>query len=185
MSSAILNITEQPIVDESIEKYEFHEYEPVARSNLNSAGEIRIAIEKQDLFTHPSESYILFEGRLTKADGTAYANTDAVALTNNGLMHLFSQITYSLANQQVESVYHPGQATTMLGMLKYPDAFAKAQGLNQLWIKDTASTAAIADNTGFAVRQAYLIKKPTAKGTFSFIVPLKFYCTIETHFWIL
>jgi hypothetical protein len=173
MSSAILNITEQPIVDESIEKYEFHEYEPVARSNLNSAGEIRIDVEKQDLFTHPSESYILFEGRLTKADGTAYANTDAVALTNNGLMHLFSQITYSLANQQVESVYHPGQATTMLGMLKYPDAFAKAQGLNQLWIKDTASTAAIADNTGFAVRQAYLIKKPTAKGTFSFIVPLK------------
>lgn len=117
MSSAILNITEQPIVDESIEKYEFHEYEPVARSNLNSAGEIRIDVEKQDLFTHPSESYILFEGRLTKADGTAYANTDAVALTNNGLMHLFSQITYSLANQQVESVYHPGQATTMLGML--------------------------------------------------------------------
>jgi len=173
MSSAILNITEQPIVDESMEKYEFHEYEPVARANLNSAGEIRIDIETQDLFSHPAESYIQFEGRLTKADGNAYANADAVALTNNGLMHLFSQITYALTNQEVESVFHPGQATTMLGMLKYPDAFAKAQGLNQLWVKDTASTAAIADNTGFAVRQAYLIKKPTAKGTFSFIVPLK------------
>ena len=173
MSSATLNITEQPIVDESMEKYEFHEYEPVARTNLNSAGEIRINIETQDLFTHPAESYIQFEGRLTKADGAAYANADAVVLTNNGLMHLFSQLTYSLSNQEVESVFHPGQATTMLGMLKYPDAFAKSQGLNQLWVKDTASTAAIADNTGFAVRQAYLIKKPTEKGTFSFIVPLK------------
>lgn len=173
MSSEILNFTEPPTVDESVEKYEFHEYEPVARTNLNSAGEIRINIELQDLFTHPAESYLQFEGRLTKADETAYANADAVALTNNGLMHLFSQITYSLSNQEVESVYHPGQATTMLGMLKYPDDFAKAQGLNQLWTKDTGATAVIADNTGFAIRQAYLIQKPTAKGTFSFIVPLK------------
>lgn len=173
MSSEILDFTEQPLVDESIERYEFHEYEPVARTNLNSAGEIRINIELQDLFTHPAESYLQFEGRLTKADESAYANADAVALTNNGLMHLFSQITYSLSNQEVESVHYPGQATTMLGMLKYPDGFAKAQGLSQLWTKDTAATAVIADNTGFAVRQAYLIQKPTVKGTFSFIVPLK------------
>jgi len=173
MSSEILHFTEPPTVDEAVEKYEFHEYEPIARTNLNSAGEIRINIELQDLFTHPAESYLQFEGRLTKADGTAYANVDAVALTNNGLMHLFSQITYSLSNQEVESVYHPGQATTMLGMLKYPDDFARAQGLNQLWTKDTTATAVIANNTGFAVRQAYLIQKPTVKGTFSFIVPLK------------
>src|ERR1043165_4570364 len=30
----------------------------------------------------------------------------------------------------------------------------------------------IADNVGFATRQAYLIQKPTHKGTFSFIMPL-------------
>ena len=63
MSSEILNFTEVPTVDESIEKYEFHEYEPVARTNLNTAGEIRINIELQDLFTHPAESYLQFEGR--------------------------------------------------------------------------------------------------------------------------
>ena len=173
MSSEILNWTESPSIDESIEKYEFHEYEPVADTNLNKAGEIRINIVLQDLMTHPAESYIQFEGRLTKADGTAYANTDAVALTNNGLMYLFKQITYALSNQEIESVYNPGQATTMLGMLKYPDDFAKAQGLNQLWTKDTTATAVIAENTGFGVRQAHLIRKPTVKGTFSFIVPLK------------
>lgn len=172
-TSDVLNFTEQPIVDEGIARLESHEYEPVARTNLNSAGEIRINIELHDLFTLPSEAYLLFEGRLTKADGTAYANADAVALTNNGLMHLFSQITYQLSNQEVESVFHPGQATTMLGMLKYPNDFQLAQGLNQLWYKDSAATAVIADNPGFAVRQAYLVQKPTAKGTFSFIVPLK------------
>ena len=87
-------------------------------------------------------------------------------------MHLFSQIGYSLSNQEMETIYHPGQATTMLGLLKYPNDFALAQGLNQLWCKDTGATAALADNTGFAIRQAYLIQKPTTKGTFSFIVPL-------------
>jgi hypothetical protein len=172
-TSEILDFTETPIIDEGIEKYEFHEYEPVARTNLNSAGEIRINIEQQDLFTQPSEAYLLFEGRLTKADGTAYANADAVALTNNGIMHLFSVISYQLSNQDVERVFHPGQATTMLGMLRYPNDFQLAQGLNQLWYKDSAATAVIADNSGFAVRQAYLIQKPTTKGTFSFIVPLK------------
>jgi len=61
----------------------------------------------------------------------------------------------------------------MLGLPKYSDDFSRAQGLNQLWKKDTATTAVVADNTGFKARQAYLIVSPTAKGTFSFRVPLK------------
>ena len=88
-------------------------------------------------------------------------------------MYLFSNISYHLANQEIESVHHPGQATTMLGLLKYPDDFSKAQGLNQLWQKDTTTTALIADNEGFKIRQSYLIKQPTVKGTFSFRIPLK------------
>jgi len=40
MSSEILRFTEKPLVDESIQQYEYHEYEPQARTNLNSAGEI-------------------------------------------------------------------------------------------------------------------------------------------------
>ena len=172
MQSDILNFTETPIEDDSIERYQCHEYEPAARSNLNTAGEIRINIELQDTFTHPAESYLLFEGKLTKADGTAYADTDVIALANNALMHLFSQISYYMSNQEIETLFHPGQATTMLGLLKYPNGFQLAQGLNQLWYKDGAATASIADNAGFAVRHGYLIKKPTIKGTFSFIVPL-------------
>ena len=51
--------------------------------------------------------------------------------------------------------------------------FSKAQGLSQLWYKDTATTAVKADNNGFAARHAYLIQSPTVKGTFSFRVPMK------------
>ena len=134
---------------------------------------IRISIESQDVFTYHSESYLIFEGRLTKADGTPHANGDEVALTNNAIMHLFSRIEYHLSNQLIESLNYPGQAITMLGLLKYPDDFSKAQGLNQLWYKDTSITAAKADNNGFAARHAYLIQSPTVKGTFSFRIQLK------------
>ena len=93
---------------------------------------------------------MIFEGRRRKADGTAYINADEVALTNNAIMHLFSRIEYHLSNQLIESLNYPGQATTMLGLLQYPDDFSKAQGLNQLWYIDTATTAVKADNNGFA-----------------------------------
>ena len=101
---------------------------PSNPTNLNNPGEIRINIETQDLFTHPSESYLIFEGRQTKDDGTAYANADNVALTNNGIMHLFSNFKYQLSSQEIESLSHPGQVTTMLGLLKYPNDFSKSQG---------------------------------------------------------
>ena len=133
----ILKFTDTPIIDESIEEYEYHEYEPITGISLNNNGDIRISIESQDIFTHPSESYLIFERCLTKADGILYVNADEVALTNNAIMHLFSRIEYHLSNQLIESLNYPGQEATMRGLLKYPYDFSKAQGLNQLWYKDT------------------------------------------------
>ena len=60
MTSEILRFSEKPVIDESIQEYEYHEYEPQAITNFNSAGEININIELQDLFTHPAESYNSF-----------------------------------------------------------------------------------------------------------------------------
>ena len=37
-----LNITEPVMVDEAIRGYEFREYEPATRANLNTAGDIII-----------------------------------------------------------------------------------------------------------------------------------------------
>ena len=170
----MLKIDETFAKDESIEEYEYHEYEPITGANLNNPGEIRITVETQDIFYNPSESNLIFEGQLKKADGAAYANDDVAAITNNGMMHLFSNIKYHLSGQEIESLYYPGQTTTMLGLLKYPDDFQKSQGLNQLWYKDAAVGAGSANsNTGFVVRHNYLIKLPDPKGTFSFRIPLK------------
>ena len=88
-------------------------------------------------------------------------------------MHIFSRIEYHLSNQLIEPINYPGQAITMLGLLKYTDDFSKAQGLNQLWYKDTATTAVKAHNNGFAARHAYLIQSPIVKVIFSFRIPMK------------
>ena len=174
----ILRITDSILIDNSIEKYEDIVYEPIVGANLNTDGQdIRLTIETQDIFTHPSKSFLIIEGKLTKeADDTVYGDNDSITLTNDGLMHLFKRIRYNLSGQEIKTVAHPGQATTMLGLLKYPDDFSKSKGLNQLWYKDTTTGSAIAgdnNNVGFKIRQDYIIKKPDPKGTFSFRIPLK------------
>jgi len=105
----ILNITQKPEIDESIERYEYHSYEPITGTNLNQPGEIRINVGTQDLFTHPSESYLVFDGKLVKnADNAAYADADIIMLTNNAMMHLLNNIKYQLSGQEIESLFHPG-----------------------------------------------------------------------------
>ena len=176
--NSILRITDPILKDDSIDKYEEIAYEPVAGTNLNAPGQdIRITIETQDIFTHPSESYLIVEGELIKADGTRYDPANLVTLTNNGIMHLFKRIRYDLSGQDIENIMNVGQATTMLGLLKYPDDFSKSKGLNQLWYKDT-TTIANNDNNGFNVRRSYIFGVPpnvviNPVGAFSFRIPLK------------
>jgi len=79
------------------------------------------------------------------------------------MMHLFINIKYQLSGKEIESVFHQGQATTMLGLLKYPDDFQKSKGLNQLWMKDSHTTAHLQNNIGYAARQSYVIQKPDPK----------------------
>ena len=171
--NSILKITDPILRDDSIDKYEHFEYEPVVGTNLNNVGDIRVNIETQDIFTHASESFLLIEGRLTKANGTAYANADNISLTNNAMMYLFRDIRYELSGQEIEKINYVGQATTMLGLLKYPDDFSKSKGLNQLWYKDT-TTQAQAQNGGWNLRKLYIINNSDPKGSFSFRIPLKY-----------
>ena len=178
--NSILRITDPILKDDSIDKYEEIAYEKIAGTNLNAPGQdIRLTIETQDIFTYPSESYLIVEGHLEKnlnpPNATVYnRDTDLITLTNNGIMHLFKRIRYDLSGQEIENLVHPGQATTMLGLLKYPDDFSKSKGLNQLWYKDTNTNATIGNdgNAGFAVRRHYIFSSDQP-GTFSFRIPLK------------
>ena len=178
--NSILRITDPILKDDSIDKYEEIAYEEIAGTNLNAPGQdIRLIIETQDIFTYPSESYLIVEGYLEKnlnPPNVLVYNpaTDLISLTNNGIMHLFKRIRYDLSGQEIENLVHPGQATTMLGLLKYPDDFSKSKGLNQLWYKDTNVNATLGNdgNAGFGVRRHYIFDSNPV-GTFSFRIPLK------------
>ena len=88
-------------------------------------------------------------------------------------MHLFDNIKYELSGQEIESIYHPGHATTMLGHAKYSSNFNKGPGLNLCWFPDTATGKAEAANKGFAKRQDYIIEKADPKGSFRFAIDLE------------
>ena len=172
----ILNIQERPDVDDSIKEYGYTEYQPISGSQLNTSGQITITIENTDDFFHPRHSWLLVEGDLVKsaAVGDAlYQDADLITLTNNAIMYLFTNIKYSLGGMEIESLNHPGPATTMLGTVKYPPDFAQGPGLMQCWCPDNATTTVLDDNHGFAIRQSYIIRKPNPKGSFSFYVPLE------------
>ena len=184
----ILQITEDIPVDDSIYDYEYKEYNPIVGTNLNR-GSIVLTIESQDIYTHPAESFLIIDGRLRRTnppnnpadpnDPNALVDANIVTLVNNGMMYLFSDVRYHLASHEIEVLQNPGRATTMLGMLKYPDDFAKSQGLNQLWAPDTADGATeirkdqALYNKGFDDRHNYIIRTSNPKGTFSFKIPLK------------
>ena len=173
----ILQIIEDIPVDDSIYEYEYKEYNPIAGAPLNR-GSIVITIESQDIYTHPAESYLIVEGKLVKnADGSVYDADTLITLINNGIMYLFSDVRYHLASHEIEVLQNPGHATTILGMLKFPDDFSKSQGLNQCWIKDTGEGNTVVNgdnpNEGFKLRRNYIINMPATRGHFCFKIPLK------------
>ena len=180
----ILQITEDIPVDDSIYEYEYKEYNPIVGTDLNR-GSIVLTIESQDIYTHPAESFLVIEGELRRraraVDGAVqyYADDAVVTLINNAMMYLFSDVRFHLASHEIEVLQNPGHATTILGLLKYPDDFNKSFGMNQLWVKDENTGAAEirpaqdAFNNGFVIRRDYIITSPNTNGKFSFKIPLK------------
>jgi hypothetical protein len=168
ISDDILDIGETVFVNESIESFQYSEYDPQNPLGINTVGQIRIDIQGYDSYTLPSKSYLLVEGKLAAA-AADYAEGDKVTLINNAIPYMFSQIKYNINDNTIEDVTSPGQATTMKGMLMRDNNFVK--GLNMCWAKDTDATATSA-NAGFESRRQLIIVGPTPNGSFSFYIPL-------------
>src|SRR5271163_1086006 len=103
ISNDCFNILEQVEYDNSIESRQYVDYTPQSQNNLNILGTpITIEINASDNYILPSDSVLYIKGQLVKADGTTYNdnvnNPDEVALVNNAMMFLFSEIRYSIGN---------------------------------------------------------------------------------------
>ena len=114
---------------------------------------------------HYHQSYISFKGQIRGA-GTdqAYAADAEITLINNAIMYLFTGIKYELGSTEIETISWPGQVTSMLGYLSYPDDFSKSLGLSCCWSKDTTDNA---NSAKYAVSAActwywiYSCRKPS------------------------
>ena len=119
----MLDVNEPNLYDESIRSINYYEYTPHFQANNNTCGhQIRIDINAQDIYTLPSKSYLSIKGQIRRLDNnTAYVATDEITLINNAIMYLFTGVKYELNGTTIESINYPGQTTSMLGYLSYPD----------------------------------------------------------------
>ena len=165
-----LNVTEKAPEDDSIYSEDYFPFNPITGTEFNNPGVIQLNIENQDEYFRPSKSWLEIEGTLLQDDDQRYANNADITLTNNGILNCFSNIKYQLAGNEIESINHPGQATLMLGLLKYDASYS---GLSQCWQPDDA--AAVANNTGFQKRRGFIFNGTGAGniGSFSFAIDLE------------
>ena len=189
----MLDVNEPHLCDESISSMNFYEYTPQTQANNNTAGhQISITINNQDVYSLPSKSYISIKGQIRRADNNnPYAADAEISLINNAMMYLFTGVKYELGSTMVESINYPGQITSMLGYLSYPDDFSTSAGLKCCWSKDTTDNANSSKyarsaeapaagytptenpnyNQGFAARKGFLFSS-NPRGCFEFHIPL-------------
>lgn len=89
--------------------YHFHHYTPYT-NGYDSNDEVRFMIQNKDTFAVPSESSIIIEGKVLKTDANERTPSN---LINNAYAFLFSEIRYEINEVIVDSVRHPGIASTM------------------------------------------------------------------------
>ena len=180
--NSMLQIDEETQVDDSIQSYKRFAYLPISGTNLNNANQIVNRVENSDNYFRPCDSEIEFEGKVVKANGTDYKKAEAkLTLINNGLMYLFDNIKYELSSTEIESVYQPGQATTMFGLLTKNLNFNDSGGLNSLWLPDDDDGTAKTDNGGYETRRKLLFSNNVVavtaedpnSGSFRFSVKLE------------
>src|SRR5215471_10463678 len=145
IADSVLDVDEAVLIDNSIECWQFCDYTPQSQNNLDVRGSpIKIVINASDNYLIPSKSYLLIKGQLVRNDnGAAYDANAEIALVNNAMMYLFSEIRYSINGNDMEKISYPGQTTSMLGYLSLPDDFSTSAGLKSCWSKDTSNNVIV------------------------------------------
>ena len=186
-----LNILEAVMQDNSIESWQYFGYTPQSQDNINTRGQpIQIEINASDNYIIPGESELYVKGQLVRNDNNnPYDANDEIALVNNAIMFLFSDIRYTIGNMIVEYINNPGQVTSMLAYLSQPDDYSTSSGLMSCWSKDTTNHARSSEyatsvaapaagyrpgrnveyNQGFAARRG-LLMSAEPRGSFSFVI---------------
>ncbi|XP_063232510.1 uncharacterized protein LOC134536638 [Bacillus rossius redtenbacheri] len=114
MESEIFNLNEGVSFDDSITKSEVHSYSPYISGPYLQSSEVIITIQNEDVYTLPSQSFIRIRGVLLKNNGQHPTTTWII---RNGVLHLFSRISYNLNGIELDSVRDPGITCTIKNYL--------------------------------------------------------------------
>lgn len=101
--------------DDSITSIQHHIYNPYTTA-FNNSDEIRIAIQQQDLYVWPHDSYIYIEGVIEKEAGN---DQQTPYFVNNAMAFLFDEIRYEINGFTVDNSKNVGITTTMKGYLSH------------------------------------------------------------------
>lgn len=146
-----LNVTKSPIFEERIVKKEIHSFLPSNPSAINENDSINIRIKSDNLYLLPSESCVVIEGRITKANDAA----TTAKLVNNAPAFLFDNIRLELNGQLLDSVKNTGITSTIKNLIS----------LNKF-------DSDMLENSGW-VHPKTVVDIPTADGKFNLCMPLK------------
>lgn len=114
----ILNVGSFPVRDTTIVKKQFLTYSPYT-SSFEHNDEIRIAIQSQDLYVLPSESYLTFEVKVSRKEGDNHALT-AGTWSKCFATQFFSDIRYELNNVEVDRAKNPSMTSNLKTLMAFP-----------------------------------------------------------------
>ena len=156
------------------EKYQYDNW--FTTTGLTDGSEyktVRFNIRQDNLLLHLTNSFLEIRGQLVQATTEAVMPAGAaITFIHNAIPHLFDNVKITVGNQMVENVNCPGHVSSMLYNVLYPRSKAKIDGLEFLWVPDTDTAASADDNTGFAIRQNWIIDKPNTRGKFKLRLPM-------------
>lgn len=115
--SNILNIGGSVDFDDRITSIQHHSYNPYT-SSCNNCDEIRIAIQQQDLYVLPHDSYLYLEVKIEKKVGVG-ADKLYPKLVNNAPSFLFDEIRYELNGFEIDKCKNVGITSSMKGYLSF------------------------------------------------------------------
>lgn len=126
----MLQITDLPQHDNSIESYEIHTYNPY-NNNFKENDEIRIPIHQQDVYLLPSASSIYIEGYASvfTEDGLGKTTRKEVHFVNNPFSFLFQDIRYEINGVEIDRIKNAGITTTMKSYISLNAGESKASAM--------------------------------------------------------
>lgn len=116
---SILQVTNQPLFDDSISRLEFHGHQTYGSNKFDYNDELRICVQTQDIYTLPCESYIYVEGSVQGDD------EKKVDFTANAIAFMLDEIRYEIGGVEVDRVNNVGITTTIKNYLSLNDNESK------------------------------------------------------------